>query len=369
MLSAAKGDSHLSAIRGVAALVVLVAHVVQIFFLRFWGLQSWPHLVSSAASYYAVMVFFVLSGFLIAKSIELNHQRNASFRMSEFVAARLARLYPPFLVAVAISVLIYGALELFNLPGRSVPMRFGSDLYAARETVSLSMSELPKAVVMGAGLLDINGPLWSLYIEAKLYVIFACIYFLWVGQRSWLVIIGLLVTLWAGFRLNPEFAKYAAFWLIGSAFYFASSRIQESSGRSAMVMSIPLIAVMVLIHLWGLIKAPNGGAGAGVPMFLDLLAAMIVSIALFRWKLEVPFGDRIAEYSYSLYITHFPVLVLVQSVLVALGLESFPAACGFAVLGAGAALILARSMRWIELSKDHIQNRILGMKFPLVTER
>lgn len=104
---------HLSAIRGIAAFVVLLAHIVQIFWLRIYGLQSWPHVISSEASYYAVVIFFVLSGFLIAHSVESNVKRNGELKLSEFFAARIARLYPPFIFAIVLSVFIYFLLDFF----------------------------------------------------------------------------------------------------------------------------------------------------------------------------------------------------------------------------------------------------------------
>jgi peptidoglycan/LPS O-acetylase OafA/YrhL len=98
---------NLAGIRGLAAAVVLVSHVVQLHFLRFIGLGTPLHHVSSFLSEYAVVVFFILSGYLIAHTLEANIERNGSLRLDMFFAARFARLYPPLLFAVTSSLWIF----------------------------------------------------------------------------------------------------------------------------------------------------------------------------------------------------------------------------------------------------------------------
>ena len=163
----ASGIADLSGVRGGAALIVLFAHVIQVFWLRFSGLDTFLHLSSSAASHYAVVTFFVLSGFLITHSIELNARRYGRLRLDVFFAARIARLYPPLLVAIALSVAIYLLLGYFDLPGRAGQMKLVNDLYSAREIIHVTPREWLSALLMSHGMLEINGPLWSLYMQAN----------------------------------------------------------------------------------------------------------------------------------------------------------------------------------------------------------
>ena len=60
----------LTGLRGIAAVVVLLSHMVQVYWLRYEQLPLWVHATSSFSSAFAVKVFFVLSGFLIAHSID-----------------------------------------------------------------------------------------------------------------------------------------------------------------------------------------------------------------------------------------------------------------------------------------------------------
>jgi peptidoglycan/LPS O-acetylase OafA/YrhL len=84
--------TSLDGLRGLAALFVLVRHTGE-----YWSF--YPH-----RSYLAVDLFFLLSGFVIAHSYEA---RLAAGRLTalQFVGVRLVRLYPMYLLALALSLL------------------------------------------------------------------------------------------------------------------------------------------------------------------------------------------------------------------------------------------------------------------------
>jgi peptidoglycan/LPS O-acetylase OafA/YrhL len=84
--------TSLDGLRGLAALFVLVRHTGE-----YWSF--FPH-----RSYLAVDLFFLLSGFVIAHSYEA---RLAAGRLTalQFVGTRLVRLYPMYLLALALALL------------------------------------------------------------------------------------------------------------------------------------------------------------------------------------------------------------------------------------------------------------------------
>jgi peptidoglycan/LPS O-acetylase OafA/YrhL len=61
-----ENSGFIGAWRGVAALVVLLAHMEQVYLAPTWT-KAYPYCI--LVSQLSVMVFFVLSGFLIGKSI------------------------------------------------------------------------------------------------------------------------------------------------------------------------------------------------------------------------------------------------------------------------------------------------------------
>jgi len=249
----------LSGIRGLAAAVVFISHLVQIHFLRFTGLGTPLHQLSSLASEYAVMVFFVLSGYLITHSLEENISRNGRLRLDIFLTARMARIYPPLLFSIVLSATVFFVIKMYGLPGSGAPLSIPGDLYAAREVIHLSILEIVGAIVMLQGMLEINGPLWSIYIEAKLYVLFAIILSLFTGRKSPILVGAFFLIAWSGIKFNPGFANYAAVWLTGSLAYYIWTERQERLNR--IILCGTLIGVILVMQIVQSFLRGGGGGG------------------------------------------------------------------------------------------------------------
>lgn len=354
---------HLVAVRGIAAFVVLAAHVIQVFWLRIFGLGSWPHVVSSTASYYAVVTFFVLSGFLIAYSVDLNMRRNGRLDLGEFFAARLARLYPPLLFAIALSLLVFLLLNAFGLTGTFGPIKFDGDLFVAREVIRLPPEDLLSALLMKSGLLDINGPLWSLYIEAKLYALFAGVVFLLSGRVSVVVPAMICAVAYAGIVLNPEFVRYSAIWLVGCcAYYVREGRAGSLSIRRAVLF--PALVLFIVVADFGadmFSRRPQWLEGRAIGV--DVAIAGVIAWVLFWVRPGSGSTSSRSDCSYSLYVTHFPIMLLFNAVMVRVADPDDPLmmVAVFSVLAVVAALGIARIGGKIENAKIEIQLRIFSL--------
>lgn len=349
--------SNLAGVRGLAAAVVLLAHVVQLHFLRFVGLGTPLHHISSVASEYAVVVFFILSGYLIAHTLEENVKRNRRLRLDVFVAARIARLYPPLLFAICISLVVFSGMEVFGLPGRENPMVFAGDLYSAREFIYLSPSEIGWALLMVRGMLEINGPLWSLYIEAKMYVLYAIVIAILAGHRTLFQnsILGIAFGIVAatGFKYSPEFLMYAAVWLVGALAYYFENGLDKWRGRFLTCLS--LIATLVFIDGW---IAWLGGERVWSTA-RDVFVALGIAWLLFKYSGRMSVGGKLGNFSYSLYVTHFPILLLFQSILVSVGAPSLAAAILTSVVSILIAAAVAFAGGKLESRKAMFQNWLL----------
>jgi peptidoglycan/LPS O-acetylase OafA/YrhL len=348
---------NLAGVRGMAAIVVLISHVVQVHFLRFTGLETPLHRTSSVISEYAVVVFFILSGYLIAHTLEMNIKRNGRLRLDLYAAARIARLAPPFLYAIGLSLLVFLVMDYYALPGRSAPMRLPGDLYAARDIIHLSFDEIKQALLMRQGMLEVNGPLWSLYIEAKLYVLFAVALAAIDSGRGFTSKLLLAVVFYyvgeLGVALNPSFAHYAAVWLTGALAYYALQDVLDPK-KKKMLFCGSLIAIFVLEETLRIDALPWDTAR-------DLVIAAVIAWLLFKRRMHVPVAKSLAECSYSLYVTHFPVLLLAQSLLISTGSVSLEAAIVVAVLSSVCAIIVALIGGRIETRKLAIQNGLLAL--------
>src|SRR5262245_17194238 len=93
--------SQLDALRGIACLLVLIAHLKAIPYLR--GI---PETVGVAG----VGIFFVLSGFLITRILLAD--RAAGRGLLEFYNRRVARIFPIYYLTIAILAIVWPGQEL-----------------------------------------------------------------------------------------------------------------------------------------------------------------------------------------------------------------------------------------------------------------
>ena len=256
------GHQTLDAARGLAALVVFVGHAYFFFWARLFGAEGPVGFVVLIANFTAVEVFFFLSGLLITASIRSNIARNGRFDVIEYAASRVARIYPPLLGAIVLTGVVWASIAALGLPGGSTPYGLPGDAYRMREYFDFSLTEAAKAAAMQGGLISPNGPLWSLYVEWRIYIMAGAFALLMAGPSVWLRCVAgavLVWRIWDAFQGGSEFFLFGSFWL--------------------------------------------AGAGVAFTPFISRLA---------KWPAP-KFLQATGSFSYSLYIIHFPLLLFFAS--------------------------------------------------------
>ena len=119
-------------LRGVLAIAVLIPHSIHTFISRVIGIDHFLSILSGAIASHAVLIFFLMSGYLIANSIQTNFDTNQKFDILRYVSARFARIYPPLICSFLV---IYSAdliISIFQLPGH---LNYGinTDVYRVRD--------------------------------------------------------------------------------------------------------------------------------------------------------------------------------------------------------------------------------------------
>ncbi len=232
----------LDVLRAAAALVVLFGHLAH---TRFTG-GNYAFLRDINIASDAVVVFFVLSGLVIAYAAE----RDGSLEKFAFNrVTRIATVLIPALILTrlfdgwgtgtdmsAYPTLYYGALDAPTFWGRGL-------------TLTNEWQGFSDRVRLGT-----NGPLWSLSYEATYYAIFGIFTFLSGLWRSCLIIV---ICAFAGV---PILALFPA-WLLGA---WVWRRISEgrAAGLSTRMASIYMILPPVCLVVFRL---------TGLPEFLSLL--------------------------------------------------------------------------------------------------
>ena len=162
-------SDYLDFFRGLSAVLVLLSHICQIFWHEYFKIDFLNNVVN-AVSGIAVMVFFVLSGFLISTTIYRNLAKHQfkSFDSKKFIIDRLVRLYPPLLFTLLLMCIIYSICMLFGFEGTRMNIEWANLLGTAFFLQNFyDYIEIP----------TMNGPLWSLSWEFWYYA-FALLFIL-----------------------------------------------------------------------------------------------------------------------------------------------------------------------------------------------
>jgi len=167
----------------------------------------------------AVMVFFVLSGFLIASSVLRNLERS-TWSWRDYAIDRAVRLYLVLVPGLLIGgVLDIVGLHYFNQQGiYSTPLLpFGGTAFAQRLTISSFFGSLLFLQTRFTTVFGSNDPLWSLFNEFWYYVLFPALIWLMlcINRRSKKAMIYLCVAIFAAWILGTALAGFVV-WLSGA---------------------------------------------------------------------------------------------------------------------------------------------------------
>jgi peptidoglycan/LPS O-acetylase OafA/YrhL len=301
----------ISLLRGLAAIEVAAAHLradtypglravadPSIWFKGFSFATGFAH--------HAVLVFFVISGWLVGGSL-LDKVRQPD-AIASYAIDRVTRLWT-VLIPTFVLTLLFGL-------GTGVVDAQGIDFHPANDY---------SAVVFGANLIGLqtiavpafggNFPLWSLANETWYYILFPLLVVLWRAPgRATRVACGATLILLAAL-LPVAIVGYFAVWLLGVA--FSRIRIECSAGqRSGWVILVA--ALWTYYRLTGDMNAftvanllPDLGCSLVFLVLLSSLQFKAAATSTLR-PLLARISTFFAEFSFSLYVLHVPLIGLLQ---------------------------------------------------------
>ena len=294
----------IDAVRGIAALVVVLHHLLVV---KIGG--------------YAVIVFFVISGYCIAAATEASRRRGSTFR--SFMARRLRRIYPPYFFAVAFYVLTRVAKTATT--GHNALARPWTDwlqTLTLTQWVSLPFHPVgeapqnPKLIVAA---------FWSLNYEEQFYLVMALALALSISRGvrvAWVVLalgaLGLLWNFaWPNGWITGFFLEYWAEFALGATLFYVLCVYPGRGARMAFLAAASVLALYCVYRLMPL----HGEPQPPVRAYGELAVASTFAILMFFlrplsawlaqhwiWK---PFA-ALGAISYSLYLVHQFNLKLVE---------------------------------------------------------
>jgi peptidoglycan/LPS O-acetylase OafA/YrhL len=314
ILDAPHHIDELQALRGVAALTVAVSHMSSIYLL--------PPAVRIAIdcvcnAHACVIVFFVLSGYVLTGSLI---RRGLSWSsVKDFYIGRLFRLLPALWVASAISALF---LALYPKQMVHPPFSYWFALYLhpfpSGPQLILAALAIDRSLIM---------PVWTIFIEfmgSAIMPIMVSVALTKTRFFNWIVFgMGLGAYLLAHAPHRLDSLSYTFDFALGT--WLASRRWTFFTGRSLPKLFAALFTLIFFRFAW--FAARNGH---GTPLFFgydDPLPMLVEGIAAFflvgvlasehgrirflrsRWAVSLGYV------SYSLYLIHFPVAILIAKIL------------------------------------------------------
>ncbi len=317
---AERHSGALDIIRGGAALLVVVGHTRSLFFVDYAaaerGLGTRILYAVTGMGHEAVMVFFVLSGFLVGGSVSSRVARGA-WKWRTYVVRRVVRLLVvliPALVLTAwwdkLGLFLFSATVYMGTPADRfiIPRSVAHSLGAGTFLGNLAFLQGIAVAVYGS-----NGPLWSLSYEWWYYILFPCIA-LSFSEATWRrrVLYGAGAVA-ISFAIGLQVTAYFLIWVIGVV--VASTR--DHVCRSHVVYTIWIYsmgaacgAVLIIARLLTL-RGLSGDVSVaiGFAAFLHALTRVHSPIGSVRTRTRVGAFAVISGSAYTLYLTHMPLLV------------------------------------------------------------
>lgn len=288
-------NNNLNLLRIVAASAVLVSHG---YALTTGDPTREPLLALTGLTLgtFSVVVFFAISGLLIARSFD----RRKS--LAHFLAARFLRLWPGLLVLACLSAWVMGP-AVTVLPWRAYWHDHATWTYVPRTlTLYFLQGELPGVFAHNAFPREVNGSLWSLFYEVACYAVVAVLGLGGLLRGGWKFAVFMALVLaaqvWAATH-SP--AAGVLFRLRTLAFY----GFPFALGIAAYVwrQNLPIKGWLALA-IWLLPVALHGSAYEPTGLMIALaytsyFLAFVPQGAILQY-------NRLGDYSYGIYIYAFP---------------------------------------------------------------
>lgn len=321
---------ELDRLRAFAVIMTVVIHYARIFFP--WDIaREYQHGSSIINilknSWTGVDLFFVISGFIISKTIvqQIDNCKNSELRLAHYIKnfyiRRIYRIYP---VAWLVFFMVLLSTFLFNKSGS-----FGTSVNTIEAGIAIFSYTFNYYFGFGSYQGFALSPYWSLSVEEQFYLLFPLFLILTktTKQRIYLLL-GMLALI--TFYIRPYAATENLFFtqmrcdglMYGCLIYFLSQQpwfsnlITKNSVNKYFLIGITASLILVLSSITAI-----GFSNNIVIPVACVISSLLVTLAAFEKNIIISFSfiqftlDYIGSRSYSLYICHLPIFSLTQEIM------------------------------------------------------
>ncbi len=304
-----KKTKSLHLIRGIAALIVVIYHSK---FILWSGGELWLQNIGfhnygdyflfafdmlSSSGAQCVLVFFVLSGFIIYHSFQ-----NSDKDLRHFFVVRIIRIYIPFLFSLFVSVTVLFLVIKFNQGIAVNDVReYNTRLLSASNEVGAGSVFNTIFFLPGTEYAGFNFAYWSLLHEAIFYIAFPFYFYIGLRKRVFVFIACLL-----GYVVTENNVLYFQLYFLCGMFLYDYYLKNPAPFFTKRQLYLPLVFMcFCLTNL--LVKL-------SLPLLADLTALATVigcfDYLLYATKAENRLLKGLADMSFTLYLNHLWVLLI-----------------------------------------------------------
>ncbi|MFO0952392.1 MAG: acyltransferase [Isosphaeraceae bacterium] len=320
--------------RGLICLLVVLEHVGVVLWPEVGDAKDWSTTIHLWVNWclslnFGTPLFFVISGYCIAASVESAVRKGQG--PSSFLGRRLWRIYPTYWAALLLFVAVVAGLDAFGLVRLhesevSLAVASPGTVTWPQWLGNLTLTETWRPWLGGGGSNVYTRVAWSLCYPEQFYLV--CFVAMWLAPNRILpflfkltaVVLLWRVVLWDSGRLHVLEGTFPYYWhefAVGLAVYW---RLNANPTPQAARALNACLAALAALGFWFGDRPTLAAAAFG-----------LVLIGLHRWDARAGRAAWLeplracGRRSFSIYLTHLPLVMVANVVLFDLGLTSFAA--------------------------------------------
>jgi len=306
---------YLDLTRGLAALLVASGHLRAFVFRDFNEVDHpspfcYLFYFATGFGHQAVIVFFVLSGFLVGGAV-LSRVKTAQWSWTDYAIMRVTRLWIVLIPALLLTALwdhlgIVLTGSPFYTGELSSTYNIGPEADPSRYNIVSALGNLVFLQTIAVPTFGSNGPLWSLANEFWYYVLFPLLFFSVTAKAKTFGKLGAAIAAFAiCYMLPSSITISGSIWLLGVGAFALGSAVDLTLflRRSLLVTSGATLAAALTLSRISYLNGMIADVAIGATF-----SAMLVPLS--QMRSVRPSIEKLshagAEFSYTLYLVHFP---------------------------------------------------------------
>ena len=319
---------NLNGLRFIAAVLVIIHHIEQIKSIskidNYWGKIPFVSIIGKLG----VVLFFVLSGFLITYLLLAEEKSFKNISIKKFYIRRMLRIWPLYFLIIILAFGILPNIDLFTLPG------YGKEVIYSNLLWKLLLYALffPNLVLSLLGIVPYASHTWSIGTEEQYYLVWPIILKSFKKYRIILMLFIIVSYLAFGKILSSHYSEILPFRSVIKAFWasfnidcmaiggiYAILLFQKNKLLKVLQNNILFYLTMILVVFLML-------NGVHLPYFHYEFYSILFGIIILNFaandKISITLENKVLNYlgniSYGIYMYHPIGIVLAIAISIAI---------------------------------------------------